>query len=54
MVISRRFEAECRAEALDVYRILRTTNPSPYMYLFSFEDAHGNPFNVWAPPRKRS
>ncbi|MCQ1995710.1 anthranilate synthase component I [Arthrobacter sp. zg-Y1171] len=46
VVISRRFEAECRAEALDVYRVLRTTNPSPYMYLFNFEDAHGNPFNV--------
>ena len=46
VVISRRFEVECRAEALDVYRVLRTTNPSPYMYLFNFEDAHGNPFNV--------
>ncbi|MDN3904767.1 anthranilate synthase component I [Arthrobacter sp. YD2] len=46
VVISRRFEAECRAAALDVYRVLRTTNPSPYMYLFNFEDAHGNPFNV--------
>ncbi|KPN18784.1 MULTISPECIES: anthranilate synthase component I [Arthrobacter] len=46
VVISRRFEMDCRAEALDVYRVLRTTNPSPYMYLFNFEDARGNPFAV--------
>ena len=25
------------AEALDVYRVLRATNPSPYMYLFRFD-----------------
>ncbi|MCC9193318.1 anthranilate synthase component I [Arthrobacter sp. zg-Y916] len=46
VVISRRFEMECRAEALDVYRVLRNTNPSPYMYLFNFEDCSGNPFAV--------
>ncbi|UPO78093.1 anthranilate synthase component I [Arthrobacter sp. Helios] len=46
VVISRRFEMECRADALDVYRVLRNTNPSPYMYLFNFEDARGNPFAV--------
>lgn len=31
-VISRRFEAEFRESLLDVYRVLRTTNPSPYMF----------------------
>ena len=41
VVISRRFEMDCAASALDVYRVLRNTNPSPYMYLFSFEDAAG-------------
>jgi anthranilate synthase component 1 len=46
VVISRRFELECRASALDVYRVLRNTNPSPYMYLFSFEDAKGRPYAV--------
>lgn len=46
VVISRRFELECEAAALDVYRVLRNTNPSPYMYLFNFEDSHGNPFAV--------
>jgi len=46
VVISRRFEMECSAPALDVYRVLRNTNPSPYMYLFSFEDANGGAYSV--------
>ncbi|MBB0247461.1 hypothetical protein FNQ90_25890, partial [Streptomyces alkaliphilus] len=33
VVPSQRFEAPCSASALDVYRVLRATNPSPYMYL---------------------
>jgi anthranilate synthase component 1 len=33
IVLSQRYTAECAASALDVYRILRATNPSPYMYL---------------------
>ncbi|MHA6759222.1 anthranilate synthase component I [Streptacidiphilus sp. PAMC 29251] len=37
VVPSQRFEVPCPASALDVYRVLRTTNPSPYMYLFRFE-----------------
>ncbi|RKN42343.1 anthranilate synthase component I [Streptomyces hoynatensis] len=36
VVPSQRFETPCRARALDVYRVLRATNPSPYMYLFRF------------------
>ncbi len=31
-VISQRFETENRADSLDVYRALRTINPSPYMF----------------------
>lgn len=46
IVISRRFEVETGADALDVYRILRQSNPSPYMYLFNFEDAEGIPFQI--------
>ncbi|MDN5700133.1 MAG: anthranilate synthase component I [Kocuria sp.] len=46
VVVSRRFEAECHADALDVYRTLRRINPSPYMYLYSFEDAHGRPYSI--------
>ena len=34
IVLSQRFSTPCSASALDVYRILRTTNPSPYMFLF--------------------
>ncbi|WP_027759602.1 anthranilate synthase component I [Streptomyces sp. AA1529] len=37
VVPSQRFEARCEASALDVYRALRATNPSPYMYLLRFE-----------------
>lgn len=38
IVLSQRFAAPCSADALDVYRMLRLNNPSPYMYLFRFED----------------
>jgi anthranilate synthase component 1 len=37
VVPSQRFETSCSASALDVYRVLRATNPSPYMYLFRFD-----------------
>ena len=46
VVVSRRFEMACEATALDVYRVLRNTNPSPYMYLYSFEDAAGQPYSI--------
>lgn len=41
VVPSQRFETPCTASALDVYRVLRATNPSPYMYLIRFPDADG-------------
>jgi anthranilate synthase component I len=42
IVLSQRFAAPCSASALDVYRILRATNPSPYMYLIRVPvDDHG-------------
>jgi anthranilate synthase component I len=47
IVLSQRFEAPTRASALDVYRVLRATNPSPYMYLFRFPAAgHTASFDV--------
>ncbi|PQZ95764.1 anthranilate synthase component I [Arthrobacter sp. MYb227] len=46
VVISRRFELESHADPLDVYRILRATNPSPYMYLFNLEDTHGKSYSI--------
>ena len=33
IVVSQRFEVDTTADALDIYRVLRLTNPSPYMYL---------------------
>jgi anthranilate synthase component 1 len=38
IVVSQRFEMETSADPLDVYRALRTSNPSPYMYLLRFDD----------------
>jgi len=38
IVLSQRFSMACEADALDVYRMLRLNNPSPYMYLFRFAD----------------
>jgi anthranilate synthase component I len=38
IVVAQRFEKETAADPLDVYRVLRTTNPSPYMYLLRFDD----------------
>jgi anthranilate synthase component 1 len=37
IVLSQRFERATTADPLDVYRVLRTTNPSPYMYLLRFD-----------------
>lgn len=38
VVLSQRFEVESEADPFDVYRCLRTTNPSPYLYFFDFVD----------------
>lgn len=37
-VISRRFEADYDGSLLNAYRVLRTTNPSPYMYYIQLKD----------------
>lgn len=37
-VLSNRLEAEIEGSLLDTYRVLRTTNPSPYMFYFSGQD----------------
>jgi anthranilate synthase component 1 len=41
VVLSQRFDIECQAAPLDVYKVLRALNPSPYMYLLNFEDESG-------------
>ncbi len=38
IVVSQRFERPTTAAALDIYRVLRASNPSPYMYLLRFDD----------------
>ena len=37
VVVSQRFSTTTAADAVDVYRVLRATNPSPYMYLLRFD-----------------
>lgn len=38
VVLSNRIEAEMEGSILDCYRVLRTTNPSPYMFYFYSND----------------
>jgi len=38
VVLSQRFEAKLSKSPLDVYKKLRVTNPSPFMYFFNFPD----------------
>ncbi len=42
VVVSQRFDVTCPASSLDVYRVLRVTNPSPYMYLIRLPNADGD------------
>ena len=46
VVLSQRFDHAVTASPLDVYRVLRALNPSPYMYLLSLADADGRPYAV--------
>ncbi|WP_346426240.1 chorismate-binding protein [Actinobaculum sp. 313] len=46
VVLSQRADIDCPADALDVYRVLRTINPSPYMYCLRLDDGAGGDFAV--------
>lgn len=46
IVVAQRFSVPCAADALDVYRMLRVTNPSPYMYLFRLPLPGGGSYDV--------
>lgn len=37
IVVSQRFDIPTRADALDIYRVLRRINPSPYLYLLRLD-----------------
>ncbi len=50
IVLSQRFEPADRGAPLDVYRVLRATNPSPYMYLLRF-DGRGSTSSARRPRR---
>lgn len=43
VVLSQRFEMACTASAQAVYRVLRATNPSPYMYLLNMPASDEHP-----------
>ncbi|MEA1929145.1 MAG: anthranilate synthase component I [Candidatus Auribacterota bacterium] len=40
VVLSQRFQTEINCPPLDIYRALRTINPSPYMFFLKFDDLH--------------
>ena len=46
VVISQRFDVPTTADPIDVYRVLRSLNPSPYMYLLNCEDTQHTRFSV--------
>jgi anthranilate synthase component I len=46
VVPSRRFHAPLRGSTFGAYRVLRTLNPSPYMYFLRFGGADGDPFEI--------
>ncbi len=46
VVPSQRYELDCPADSLDVYRVLRISNPSPYMYLLRLPTPDGGTYDV--------
>ena len=38
VVLSQRFETNLSKNPLDIYKKLRITNPSPFMFFFNFND----------------
>ncbi|HEY0248588.1 MAG TPA: anthranilate synthase component I [Gryllotalpicola sp.] len=48
VVISQRFQQPVTAEPVDVYRVLRALNPSPYMYLLALQRPDGEPYTIVA------
>ena len=46
IVLSQRFDVPTDADPLDIYRVLRATNPSPYMYVLRLPTPDGDPIAV--------
>lgn len=50
VVLSQRFQTDFHSSPLDMYRVLRSLNPSPYMYLLNSSDSRGKYAVVGASP----
>lgn len=46
IVLSQRLDVQVNRESLDVYRVLRTINPSPYMFYLRLPDGLGATYDV--------
>jgi len=48
IVLSQRFDMKTKARGLDIYRVLRATNPSPYMYYLNVptEESENTDFEI--------
>jgi len=46
VVIAQRFDHELTASPLEVYRVLRALNPSPYMYALTLRTPSGSPYAI--------
>ncbi len=46
IVVSQRFSVPCAADPLDVYRALRASNPSPYMYYLRLPHPDGGAYDI--------
>lgn len=46
VVLSQRFDSDCTASPLDVYRMLRHLNPSPYLYLLTYQGVNDETFAI--------
>lgn len=46
IVLSQRIDMLCQADPLDVYRVLRTINPSSYMYYLNVGDEKTSPYSI--------
>lgn len=46
VVLGQRFDTDCEADPLTVYRMLRHSNPSPFMYLLNLHDDQGQPASI--------
>ncbi len=46
IVVSQRFSTPCTADTFDVYRALRASNPSPYMYYLRLPHPDGTAYDI--------